>query len=271
MLRRCTAWLQREMDDDSLLHGGGVLSFALRLTARNLVAANLASAAIQVALSLLGWLPYPLQPSLLVGLFITTVVTFLVSMMILLVVGRAIRALAESRDRFERLSATDPLSELQNRRAFMRSFDAPRPHGLLVLIDIDRFKRVNDTYGHPAGDEVIRSIAAALAEVFAGPGTALGRLGGEEFAVLLPQDQVGRQPLLERVEQARRAVAALRFTAAPVVVTISAGVAEAPAAAPAREAFAAADRALYAAKRAGRNRVVAAWDRPAAGPGRAAA
>jgi diguanylate cyclase (GGDEF)-like protein len=149
----------------------------------------------------------------------------------------------------------------------MRSFDAPRPHGLLVLIDIDRFKDVNDSYGHPAGDEVIRCIATALAEVFSGPGIAIGRLGGEEFAVLLPQGEAGRQPLLQRVEQARRAVAALRFTAAPIVVTISAGVAEAPATGPAREAFAAADRALYVAKRGGRNRVVAAWDRP----GRAAA
>jgi diguanylate cyclase (GGDEF)-like protein len=87
-------------------------------------------------------------------------------------------------------------------------------------------------------------------------------MGGEEFAVLLPGG-ADRQPMLDRVEQARQAVAGLRFSAAPGGVTISAGVAEAPAAGPAREAFAAADRALYAAKRGGRNRVVAAWDRPA--------
>jgi len=271
VLRRCTAWLQREMEDDGLLRGGGVLSFALRLTARNLVIANLAGALIQVALNMLGWLPYPLRQSLAVALFITTVVTFLVSMAILLVVGRAIRALAQSRDSFERLSATDPLSELQNRRAFMNSFHAPRPGGLLVLLDIDRFKQVNDSYGHPAGDEVIRGIAATLAEHFAGPGIALARLGGEEFAVLLPQGEAGRLPLLQRVEQARRAVAALRFATVPVSVTISAGVAEAPATGHALEAFAAADRALYAAKRGGRDRVVAAWEQPAADPGRAAA
>ncbi len=164
----------------------------------------------------------------------------------------------------------DGLTGLYNRREFNKLLqktlaNADRLGGGfgLLLFDIDHFKKLNDTYGHPAGDAAIRNTAQVL-ERHQRQGDHAARYGGEEFAVILPgADEKGALQLAERV---RDAIASSRvvFEGARLNVTVSLGVAVWPADGKDHEGLlAAADRALYAAKQAGRNRVVAASTLPA--------
>ena len=158
----------------------------------------------------------------------------------------------------------DGLSGLRNRRAFDRdaaaalsaALAAGRPCGAL-LFDLDRFKAINDTHGHAAGDAVIRAFARGL-EAALPAGAITGRTGGEEFAVLL----VGCAPAEVRAsaEAVRTAVEALRFLEvdAALGVTVSGGTAAAATREDLPALMVRADRALYAAKAGGRNRIVAA-------------
>lgn len=155
------------------------------------------------------------------------------------------------------LSRMDVLTGLFNRRAAeerlreetVRSRRSGQPVAV-VLADVDRFKQVNDTHGHATGDEVLKRVAQCLSEVCRGS-DFVARFGGEEFLLLLPDtDPIGAVSLAEKV---RQAVEALEI---PVVnrVTISMGVAMLEG--EMRQALGQADAALYAAKGAGRNRVM---------------
>ncbi len=179
--------------------------------------------------------------------------------------------LAEQVEVIERLRAElaeeavrDPLTGLHNRRHLDRALASdlaarPRTGALSVLVvDVDHFKSVNDRFGHAAGDRVLTAVAATLAGAVREGDTA-ARLGGEEFVLVLPG--AGRGQALERAEQVRRAVAAARpvLDGAGVSVTVSVGVAVCPLdGTTAGRLLEAADRALYTAKAAGRDRVVAA-------------
>jgi diguanylate cyclase (GGDEF)-like protein len=121
----------------------------------------------------------------------------------------------------------------------------------LVLIDIDHFKRLNDTFGHADGDVVLREVADTIQQQ-ARTSDICGRFGGEEFAVLLPEVATDGGALF--AERARRAVAE-KFAATPYATTISVGVATAQPGIKPDELVRAADGALYAAKHAGRNAV----------------
>jgi diguanylate cyclase (GGDEF)-like protein len=150
----------------------------------------------------------------------------------------------------------DPLTGLLNRRALDERYARARRAGdaapALVLFDLDHFKRVNDTYGHPAGDAVLRDFAQVLRGGLRA-GDALFRLGGEEFALVMPATPAATA--LERVQQLHAAVAQRPLGGLPQAVTFSAGIAVAAEAGSTLEALIeAADQALYAAKRAGRNR-----------------
>jgi len=157
---------------------------------------------------------------------------------------------------------TDQLTGLPNRRAFEEEFarmiaetDRYGREAALVIVDVDHFKQVNDTYGHEAGDQVLKAIGATLLAM-ARTTDKVARLGGEELAMLLPQtDQVGA---MEAAERCRKAIEALsvRTNVGTVRVTASFGVAmyqERSGAA--GVLFDRADQALYAAKHGGRNRV----------------
>ena len=164
----------------------------------------------------------------------------------------------------------DGLTDLYNRREFNKLLqktlaNAERLGGgfALLLFDIDHFKKLNDTYGHPAGDAALRNTAQVL-ERHLRKGDQAARYGGEEFAAILPgAEEKGALHLAERV---REAIAASRvvFEGARLNVTVSLGVAVWPADGKDEESIvSAADRALYAAKESGRNRVVAASTLPA--------
>lgn len=256
MQQAMTAWLKRQIDIDRE-HKGSVEHFALRITGRAVVVACIINAVVHCALDHVGLLPYPLPQALLVGFATTVSITFVVSFIFSLVIGRAIRDFAIQRDAFEQLSCTDALSGVSNRRAFFERFEGAPEAGQLILIDIDRFKAINDTYGHLAGDEVIRGVGQTLRAAFAQTPAVIGRIGGEEFGVFLPDTTGGRPDL---AEAARAGVAAMVVAGIERPVTISLGVAAAVPPRPAIEVYSAADRALYLAKAGGRNRIVCEAD-----------
>nr|WP_225562051.1 GGDEF domain-containing protein [Rhodanobacter sp. DHB23] len=163
-----------------------------------------------------------------------------------------------------RLARTDPLTGTLNRLALdeesLRLFRAAdRPNTLAALIiDVDHFKRINDNFGHVAGDRVLAALAAGIRWRLQPP-AVLGRMGGEEFLVLLPDTGVAEAIAL--AERLRAAIAAMPSVpdAGIAGVTASIGIAAYRSGdASVDDLIQRADRALYDAKRAGRNRVVAA-------------
>jgi two-component system cell cycle response regulator len=167
-------------------------------------------------------------------------------------------------ERLAGLARKDPLTGLPNRRALeeelpralARALRAGEPLSVVVL-DVDRFKEVNDRHGHAAGDAVLAAVAGRAAAALRGS-DVIARFGGEEFAVVLPGADLARAA--EAAERIREAVAAEAVTAggAALSVTVSLGCATlVPDERDARALLARADARLYEAKRAGRNRVVA--------------
>jgi diguanylate cyclase (GGDEF)-like protein len=171
---------------------------------------------------------------------------------------------ARAYDALNERASTDALTGLANRRALEARLSAVashfdrygRPFALLIL-DVDHFKRFNDTWGHEAGDLVLQHVAellrATVREV-----DLPARLGGEEFVVLLPETPLAEA--LEAAERVRRRIEsnAVLWNGRPLSVTASFGVAACPdSGVPPAELLAAADSALYASKESGRNRVSA--------------
>jgi diguanylate cyclase (GGDEF)-like protein len=161
------------------------------------------------------------------------------------------------------LAETDGLTGILNRGALEQraaSLLATRPASQplpLILLDIDHFKRINDSYGHVAGDEVLKETARRLQAALR-PTDVVARFGGEEFAILLADSTAAPGQVAERLRNALLAAPFALETGAALDVTASFGVAAmAPAAGGWSDLVEAADQALYEAKAAGRNRVVA--------------
>jgi diguanylate cyclase (GGDEF)-like protein len=163
----------------------------------------------------------------------------------------------------ERLATTDGLTGLTNHRTFQARLDEHLAHAerygkklSLLLCDIDHFKSVNDTYGHPAGDEVLRSVARTLARE-ARQTDVVARYGGEEFAIVMPEtDEAGALVIAERIRE-RIAQLVLETDQGPLRVTMSLGLATFPGeGARKSQLVERADACLYHAKRHGRNRSV---------------
>jgi len=176
-------------------------------------------------------------------------------------IQRDVTAEVELREELERQASHDPLTGLFNRQHTQQLLDreieraARYGNGLsLVMLDIDAFKQVNDTHGHSAGDEAIRHVGRVL-ETRLRAADMAGRWGGEEFLALLPcTDAAGAL----RAAQDLRARVESTSVNAELTVTVSAGVATHAPGDDASTLFNRADAALYAAKAAGRNRVVEA-------------
>jgi diguanylate cyclase (GGDEF)-like protein len=159
-----------------------------------------------------------------------------------------------------RIAQTDHLTGTATRRSFtlelersIARFNRSSQPAALLMLDIDHFKRVNDTYGHPAGDHVLTTVAARF-ETLLRRGDTFGRLGGEEFGILLEDTQVYRA--LEIADRLRLDLASspIHYNP-PLRITASFGIAIlSPHIASAKHWLALADSALYEAKRSGRNR-----------------
>jgi diguanylate cyclase len=171
-------------------------------------------------------------------------------------------ALADALQRIHALATRDELTGLLNRRAMVELLDAEQQHAdgtrlpwCIAILDVDHFKRINDRYGHAAGDEALRAVAAVCTGIIRSC-DSVARWGGEEFVVLLREvDMPSAQAAAERI-RATLESSAVRFEGATVELTVSIGVAAHVKAEDVASTLARADRALYEAKAAGRNRVL---------------
>ena len=158
----------------------------------------------------------------------------------------------ELESRLRRIGETDPLTGLLNRRGLDGAIAASAVPVSFVTLDVDRFKAYNDAFGHLAGDHALRAVAEAL-HGNVRESDAVARAGGEEFVVVLPRTgAAGARRVAETLRAAVEACVGLERS-----LTMSVGVATATTVDEIPEALSAADRALYVAKEAGRNRVVA--------------
>jgi diguanylate cyclase (GGDEF)-like protein len=179
--------------------------------------------------------------------------------------------LRQQNEELERLSASDSLTGLSNRRVLTQRLSEEllraqrQSHSFTVLmLDVDHFKKYNDAHGHPAGDEVLKKVANILRNCTRA-GDCTARYGGEEFAVLLSGK--GGDTALQLAERIRERVSAEDFVGGKV--TISGGIAEFPHHGHTADAvISSADEALYEAKREGRNRVVCARPKRGSAPSR---
>lgn len=196
--------------------------------------------------------------------FTSALVGLLISLLMLIGVlglGALFAHMRRQERELVRLATTDVLTQAHNRRhvlelakqELVRQQRTGRPLSLLVL-DLDHFKRVNDTYGHPAGDRVIKNLARLLKQRLRGA-DVIGRYGGEEFALVLPETPI--EAAVSVLDQIRESFAAIEQHAGEGVFRcgFSAGVAQFPSLTDAESLIQAADEALYLSKHGGRNRV----------------
>jgi diguanylate cyclase (GGDEF)-like protein len=172
------------------------------------------------------------------------------------------RQLLTANKELQRLSSTDRLTGLYNRghweESLQREYARHRRYGsfaALVMFDIDHFKKINDTYGHQAGDQVIQRVAEVVREHIRSVDIA-GRYGGEEFAVLMPDTELRGAAIF--AERLRRSVEALQVSHEGQVITFTISLGVADLRSPSKDykqLIEWADQALYASKKGGRNRV----------------
>ncbi len=177
------------------------------------------------------------------------------------VFNNMVARLRESRTELERLSATDPLTGLFNRLRMMEALENEvrrsrrlHHHFTVVMADVDKFKRYNDEHGHPAGDVVLKRVAAIMREASRDV-DFVARYGGEEFLIMMPETEIeGATKFAERI---RKKLATERLPVGQITLSLGVSAFSMHGDAP-DQLIAEADAALYLAKRAGGNRVVAA-------------
>jgi diguanylate cyclase (GGDEF)-like protein len=202
------------------------------------------------------------HPQLIRAIITDIVLPLVIAPPLLFFFAYKLRELAIAHHKLAIAASTDSLTEVLNRGAFTTLVDAylndVRLHqqgGALLVVDVDNFKRINDSFGHDRGDEALRLIAATIRGALRSV-DLVGRLGGEEFGIFLPGSTPGRAELA--AERIRTAISATRFVADGVSneLSVSVGGAAFAAHVPFTELYRAADQRLYAAKQSGRNRVV---------------
>lgn len=204
-------------------------------------------------------------------LAVAAIIAVLSFMVISLVVHRGVlRPIEHDGDNWRRLASEDPLTGAANRRSFITALESQVARAghvgplSIVFIDVDHFKAINDGPGHQAGDEVLKELTRRIKATIR-KGDFVGRFGGEEFAVLVEDTEEGGAMVLG--EKLRRAFEDSEFrvslpngSAVCLAVTASFGVAQLRDSETADQLLGRADKALYAAKRRGRNQVVPASD-----------
>ncbi|MBB3611381.1 GGDEF domain-containing protein [Rhizobium sp. BK602] len=248
-------WISLQAELGDFQRRRTIYTFTLKMSCAAIV---LSVAILLVMLPILQWLgllPMPMLDAIRLCILLASFIGGIVSAALALLAGCAIHKLAVSHAEFERLSRTDMLSGLLNRRAFTEALEDVRDNASLVIFDLDRFKAINDRHGHASGDAVIVAVSQTLSRVF-GSGDVVARLGGEEFgAIVHGRDMAGR---IERIESVKALIAeqAIAVDGGMVKITLSAGVADLWSERRKEAAYAAADKALYLAKALGRNRIV---------------
>lgn len=181
----------------------------------------------------------------------------------------AVHSTLKEKRTLEELSVTDPITGLKNHRYFQARLkieveraDRHKRPLTLAMIDIDHFKKVNDRYGHPIGDEVLKAVAQRLNEKVRSLDT-VARYGGEEFAIIMPDTPIDAGYLVaERIRRACEETPVECASRKSIAITFSIGVAAFGArTSTADELIRIADQALYQAKSQGRNQTVGAADR----------
>jgi diguanylate cyclase (GGDEF)-like protein len=255
MVSRLQHWIIRRIAVGGFSRRQDVLFFALYRTLWTTIAAVILNFGVYQVFGRLGIFDISVPPNPISDTIVTGFVAGPISFLAYYIVGAAILDLAVSRNEFERLSRTDPLTGLMNRRAFVEVIAAMDEPYVLALFDIDRFKAINDTYGHNAGDHVLVEVSHMLNAAF-GHENAVARLGGEEFGVVLRQ--ASKEETVASVDLFRARMAGRTFTVdgVEVPVTISAGVSQGNGKFTYSMLLTNADKALYLAKASGRNRVV---------------
>lgn len=252
--KQIEAWVIQDIGLTEFDNWNAVIRFANRLSIRNSIIACFMVAGMLAVMHAFDLLLNPLWRDMAIGCSIAVVVAFVLTMLCSLYMGYAVIHLARTRLEFRQLSRTDMLSGLLNRRAFIDDLSQVE-RGHLLILDIDRFKQINDRYGHMAGDDVIISVATTLTEIV-GPSHLVARIGGEEFAILFQDCEFAE--VVSTAERIRRSIANRLIEAShqSIAVTVSGGLADITPMRDFSAVYAAADRALYAAKSSGRNRIV---------------
>lgn len=248
-------WIARRIALGEFAERRDVARFALSKTLWTTIAAVLLNFIVYQAFGRLGIFDISVPPNPMSDTIVTAFVAGPISFLAYYIMGAAILDLTISRKEFERLSRTDPLTGLLNRRAFVEVIAAMEEPYVLALFDIDRFKMINDTHGHGVGDQVLTDVSHMLRDTF-GSHNTVARLGGEEFGVVLKK--ASKDETIATVNLFREALAARMFKAegVEIPVTISAGVSQGNGKFTYSMLLTNADKALYLAKASGRNRVV---------------
>ncbi|OCI91259.1 diguanylate cyclase [Rhizobium sp. AC27/96] len=248
-------WISLQAEIGNFQHPRAIYIFALKMS----FAAVILSLVIMIAmLPVLQWfdlLPLPILEAMRFGVLLAWIIGATVSGALAVFAGFAIHRLAVSRAEFERLSRTDMLSGLLNRRAFTEALNEAGHDASLVIFDVDRFKTINDRFGHASGDAVIAAVSQIFADVFTGE-DVIARLGGEEFGAIIHGGDNDER--IARIEDIKEQIAnhPIAVDGGSVKITISAGIADIGKDRKTAAVYAAADKALYLAKTLGRNRVI---------------
>ena len=259
MVARIQEWIVKRIAAGAFSGRLDVLRFAAVRALWTTLAAVLLNVAVYQLFSRLDVFNVTVPADPVADTVVTAFVAGPISFLVFYFLGAAILDLAVSRNAFERLSRTDPLTGLMNRRAFVDIISALDKPYVVAILDIDRFKAINDTYGHGAGDSVLVEVARELRQVL-GRDAAVARLGGEEFGVIL-RDRT-RVEAVAAIDLVRAALASRTFDAegSEITVTFSAGVSRGDGGTGYSILLSQADKALYFAKASGRNRVIHADD-----------
>jgi diguanylate cyclase (GGDEF)-like protein len=248
-------WISLQAEFGNFHQRKTIFIFALKMSFSAVILSSIVVVVGVPLLRLFDLLPIPILAAIQFGVVLSWLIGGVVSGVLAAFAGCAIHELSVSKTEFERLSRTDMLSGLPNRRAFTDVLRQVDDQASLVIFDVDRFKAVNDRFGHASGDAVIVAVSKIFASVFHGE-SFVARLGGEEFGAIVRGGN-----LSDRIGNVEKVRALIASEAIPVEngvakITISAGVADIWNGRDREAAFSAADKALYLAKALGRNRIV---------------